>query len=56
MTQHIFLSCFLEELELYKDSGSVGEGEGQVSRRVSLPHKVTRYMSKYKRNRLINVM
>jgi hypothetical protein len=36
MTQHIFLGCFLEELELDEDSGSVGEGEGQVSRRVSL--------------------
>jgi hypothetical protein len=42
MTQHIFLGCFLEELELDKDSGSVGEGEGQVGRWVSLSHKVTR--------------
>jgi hypothetical protein len=47
MTQHIFLSCFLEELELDEDSGSVGEGEGQVSRRVSLSQKVTRNKLKY---------
>jgi hypothetical protein len=47
MTQHIFLSCFLEVLELDEDSGSVGEGEGQVSRRVSLSHKVNCNMLKY---------